>query len=145
MAPPNRRRAAQPDSQALQDLTAPPTPTGRIRKAPVSDPVLGAGTATPAAVDPDEQQVAAATKARRAPAVTAGKEKVGFYQLPDDSARARAAFTWTRNQEGHRSFSDFISAAVMREVERVERKYNNGESWPAMEAGEIPTGKPFGS
>lgn len=76
---------------------------------------------------------------------TAGKPKVGFYQRAEDTARARAAFVWTRPQEGHRSFSDFVAAAVMAEVERLEAKYHGGKPWPAMDAGQLPVGKPLGS
>lgn len=103
--------------------------------------------AEPAAPTLQPAPAAPAARAARAPRATstAGKEKTGFYQLPDDTARARAAFTWTRAQEGHRSFSDFVASALMREVDRLERKYNDGVSWPPMEAGEIPTGKPLGS
>lgn len=72
------------------------------------------------------------------------KSKVGFYQNPDDTARARAAYDWTRPYEGHRSFSDFVASALMREVERLEAKHHGGEPWPAVEPGQLPTGKPLG-
>jgi len=71
------------------------------------------------------------------------KTKMGFYQAPEDAARARAAFHWTRLDEGHRSFSDFVAFAIATEVERLEAKYNGGQPWEPMQPGELPTGKPF--
>lgn len=74
----------------------------------------------------------------------AGKSKVGFYQDADDTARARAAYDWSRPHEGHRSFSDSVASALMREVSRLEAKYHDNKPWPAVEAGQLPTGKPLG-
>ena len=140
--PPTRRRTASPNAQDLAGLREEPPAAGRLRKAPVSDPVLGVASAP----SPDEPATSGRTaSARRAPSPTAGKAKVGFYQEPDDTARARAAYNWTRAQEGHRSFSDFLAHALMREVERLEAEYHGGRPWPSMEPGELPTGKPFGA
>jgi hypothetical protein len=44
----------------------------------------------------------------------------------DDLKRAKAAYTGTSGQEMDRSWSDFISRAVLMEVERRERIYNEG-------------------
>lgn len=139
--PPTRRRSASPSAEDLASLAETPIVGGRLRKAPNSDPVLGvAGTP---ATHPDSADSFAAPS-RRTPKPPS-KTKVGFYQAPEDAARARAAYDWTRPHEGHRSFSDFISSAVMREVERLEEKYQDGQPWPALEPGELPTGKPLGS
>ena len=46
--------------------------------------------------------------------------------------------------EGSRSLSQFINQAVMAEVERLERKYNNGEPFPPVGARELPQGRPMG-
>lgn len=124
------------------------------RPAPRQSGLAGRSPAQPPAPAPapavDAARTAADTATPRTPRAprptsTGGKEKVGFYQRTDDTARARAAFTWTRAQEGHRSFSDFVATALMREVDRLERKYNAGDAWTPMDAGEIPTGKPLGS
>lgn len=139
--PPTRRQSASPNAEDLAGLGETPATGGRLRKAPSSDPVLGVA-GSPAA-RPDTTPSAAAP-ARRA-STSAGKAKVGFYQAPEDTARARAAYDWTRPHEGHRSFSDFIAAAVMREVERLEAQYHDGQSWPALEPGQLPTGKPLGA
>lgn len=140
--PPTRRRSGSPNPQDLAGLREEPPAAGRLRKAPEADPVLGVASGTAR-----EEAPAAAPGAprRSSAAASAGKAKVGFYQDLDDTARARAAFNWTRAQEGHRSFSDFVASALMREVERLENAYNGGDPWPPMEAGELPTGKPLGA
>lgn len=158
MPAPTRRRGARPDTDALDELTQAPAAGGRLRKAPAVDPVLSAGSTSETVQgrgpEVDQRKPAAAQPARAPAAVrvpraervtsTAGKAKVGFYQDPDDTARARAAYDWTRPREGHRSFSDFIATAVMREVAQLEAKYHDGQPWPAVEAGRLPTGKPLG-
>lgn len=69
--------------------------------------------------------------------------KVSFYQDRDDTARVRGAFLATRDDEGHRSMSEFINAAVLGEVERLEVKYNNGDQFPPVEANRSHAGKPL--
>lgn len=156
MPAPTRRRGARPDSADLDELAKAPAGEGRLRKAPVADPVLAAGTAVPTqepglpggsrSEPTPASPTPAADALRRARATpSAGKAKVGFYQDPDDTARARAAYDWTRPYEGHRSFSDFIAGAVMREVARLEAQHHDGQPWPAVEPGQLPTGKPLGS
>lgn len=118
---------SKPDTDALAALSG-----RRLQKAPAGDTVAAVGSPR-------------AEPGRRRPAVesAAAKVKNGYYQSADDIARARAAYSWTHNQEGHRSFSDFIAAAVMTEVERLEKVYNDGRPWEPVGAGEIPTGRPF--
>lgn len=145
MPAPQRRRHGRPDADALAGLDQPatdPTPAdpaeaNRLSKAAPDDLVLGAATGR-------GRGVAGAARGRAASGGTAAKARVGFYQLTDDTARARAAYKWTGHREGHRSFSDFLSAAIMTEVERLEREYNDGKAWAGVHAGEIPTGKPLG-
>jgi hypothetical protein len=151
--PPSRRRGASPDRATLAELAQAP-PRGRLRKAPAADPVLGAvGTApadradsdVPPAGDRRGRRRAAGGPAERTDPPPAAKTKVGFYQDGADTARARAAYDWTRPQEGHRSFSEFIAAAVMREVYRLEAQYHDGKPWPPVQPGQLPTGKPLGA
>lgn len=159
--PPARRRPAGPDTDALAALSSPPPAGGRLKKADHADPVLGlASQPRPSVAEPGREAAgdppaatAAATRPRAAArskqedvSRTGGaKVKVGYYQDPDDMARARSAYDWTRPREGHRSLSDFIAHAVMREVERVEKLYNDGQPWPPLEPGELPGGRPLGS
>lgn len=145
MPAPQRRRHGRPDADALaglDDPNPPPTPATnepaapRLSKAAGDDLVLG----TPA-----QGRGTAAPRARTASSGAGAKARVGFYQLTDDTARARAAYKWTGHQEGHRSLSDFFAAAIMKEVERLERDYNGGQPWPGVDPGDIPTGKPMQS
>lgn len=69
--------------------------------------------------------------------------KVSFYQRREDTARVRGAVLATRLNEGHRSMSEFINAAVLTEVERLEVKYNNGEPFPSVEADRGHAGRPM--
>lgn len=67
--------------------------------------------------------------------VTVGEER---------RARLRTAYTLTHLQEGHRTFSDFISRALDAEVRRLEEKYNGGAEFKTAEQG-VTRGRPLGS
>lgn len=134
MPTPQRRAGTRPAVADLQDLAAPPA-GGRLTKAPKTDPV--AALAGPANSEPARGSGPAT--------VASAKTKTGFYQDVDQAARARAAYTWTRAQESHRTFSDLIARAVLAEVQRLEAKYNDGQPWPGMQPGQIGTGKPLGA
>lgn len=69
--------------------------------------------------------------------------KVSFYQSREDTARMRGAILATRAEEGYRSMSDFLHAAAMAEVERLEAKYNSGEPFPPIEADRGHAGRPL--
>ena len=73
-----------------------------------------------------------------------GRAKVSFYQERADTDRIRGAILHTMATEGSRSLSQFINQAVMAEVERLERKYNGGQPFPAVGARELPQGRPMG-
>ncbi len=68
--------------------------------------------------------------------------KVSFYQEPEDTARLRGAVLHTMIPEGHRSLSQFVIRAVMKEVQRLEEKYNGGKPFRAVAANEMPQGRP---
>lgn len=139
--PPTNRRAAAADTAALDALTAPAS--GRLRKSPAADPVLG--QAAPQAEGGRPQPDRRRRRSNPNPDPGAGpnaKTKVGFYQVAEDTERARGAFEYTRAVEGHATLSEFIAAAVMKEVERLEREYNHGKPWPSLRAGTIATGNP---
>ena len=80
------------------------------------------------------------------PRRSGAKTKVGFFLPAEEADRARAALvnTFGTNQEGPRTFSELIRRALLAEVERLERQYNNGEEWPPVSAGQVPTGRPKG-
>ena len=75
------------------------------------------------------------------------RNKVAFYIDEDDANRARAALseTSTPSREGTRSFSAMIGEALMKEVARLERKYNSGEQWPPLPAWQMPQGRTRGA
>jgi hypothetical protein len=69
------------------------------------------------------------TSPAAAPVPDTASKQVTFYMAADDLKRAKAAYTGTSGQEMDRSWSDFISRAVLMEVERRERLYNEGEKF----------------
>jgi hypothetical protein len=56
--------------------------------------------------------------------------QVTYYMPSDGRSRAKAAFLATSGREGDRSWSEFVTRAVLMEVERRERIYNEGEEFP---------------
>lgn len=112
------------------------------RPTPRRSSLAGASPVTPPPTPP-----AAATTDATTPATSPSpkpRPKVSFYQDPNDTARVRAALFYTLHTEGPRTLTDFISHAVMTEVERLERKYNDGQPFPPIGAGELPQGRPIG-
>lgn len=69
--------------------------------------------------------------------------KVSFYQDRADTDRLRGAVLATRVQEGHRSMSEFINNAVMAEVDRLEKRYNDGQPFPSVDADRGNAGRPL--
>lgn len=74
---------------------------------------------------PEAPQPAAAPTAR-----ASATEQVTFYMPGDARKRAKAAFNATRGQEEDASWSEFVTRALMNEVYRRERLYNEGEPFP---------------
>jgi hypothetical protein len=73
-------------------------------------------------------------KPKRIPAFTP-------YYTEDQAGQVRAAFKAAGLQEGDASVSDLIVRATMREVKRLQRKYNGGKPWPPVPAGELRRGQ----
>lgn len=65
----------------------------------------------------------------RSPMPSATKQ-VTYYMPEGSRTRARAAYNATRGQEEDASWSEFVTRAVMNEVYRRERLYNEGEPFP---------------
>ena len=63
------------------------------------------------------------------------------YFTEDEAGQVRAAFLAAGHLEGDASVSDFIVRASMREVKRLQRKYNGGKPWPPVKAGELRRGQ----
>lgn len=110
--------------------TSPIAPAHEVAPAPrTAAPAPGPRTTAPKAQD--------ARKSKHAP-------KVSFYQDPAETRRMRGAIRVAMAQEGSRGLSDFIHTAVMREVERLEQRYNDGKPFEPAAAGELPQGRPMG-
>ncbi|WP_427008785.1 ParB family protein [Pseudarthrobacter sp. H2] len=75
------------------------------------------------------QTVPKPTSAVQEPLLDSAPKQVTFYMASDDVKRAKAAYTGTSGQEMDRSWSEFISRAVLMEVERRERLYNEGQQF----------------
>ena len=63
------------------------------------------------------------------------------YYTEDQAEQVRAAFKAAGLQEGDASVSDLIVRATMREVNRLQRKYNAGKPWPPVPAGGLRRGQ----
>ena len=74
------------------------------------------------------REPAAETPAAEAAPVRINQTKqITFYMSAVDRQRAKAAYQATSSQEMDASWSEFITRALMNEVLRRERAYNNGE------------------
>ena len=106
-----------------------------------------AETPQPAPAAAPVEKTAEAAPAAEAPAPkkrTKYPPKVSFYQELEDTDRIRGAILHTFAQEGFRNLSQFLTAAAMKEVERLEAKYNDGKPFPPVKARELPQGRPMG-
>lgn len=106
-----------------------------------------AETPQPAPAAAPVEKPAEAAHAAEAPAPkkrTKYPPKVSFYQELEDTDRIRGAILHTFAQEGFRNLSQFLNAAAMKEVERLEAKYNDGKPFPPVKARELPQGRPMG-
>jgi hypothetical protein len=63
------------------------------------------------------------------------------YFTEPDAQQVRAAFLAAGHLEGYTSITEFIEAATMREVRRLQRKYNAGKKWPGVPAGALRRGR----
>jgi hypothetical protein len=63
------------------------------------------------------------------------------YFTESDAEQIRAAFLAAGAAEGYGSVSDLIEAAALREVRRLQRKYNQGRKWEPVQAGALRPGR----
>ncbi|MEV4991601.1 hypothetical protein MRBLMD1_004110 [Pseudarthrobacter sp. LMD1-1-1.1] len=68
--------------------------------------------------------------------------KTSFFQSKESGSRMRSAYMATRHLTGARTLSEFILAAVEREVEALEGRYNGGEQFTA-DPNSVPRGRPL--
>ncbi len=68
-------------------------------------------------------------------------KKKGSFFYEDDLEQIRAAVQAVGQLEGYASITDFVEAAALRELKRLQRKYNGGKKWPGIPAGELRPGR----
>ncbi|WP_143458844.1 hypothetical protein [Leifsonia sp. ALI-44-B] len=108
-------------------------------EAPAPEPAAAAP-----AVEPAEPVRPTRQAASKTPTKGADKKPMSVRASLTDQARIRAAFMATNSSERHGSLSDFITQAALEKVAQLEQKYNGGEPWPPLDAGDVPTGRPIG-
>lgn len=59
----------------------------------------------------------------------------------DDAGGVRTAFLAAGPAEGYASVSDLIEKVILKEVRRLQRKYNGGKPWEPVPPGALPTGR----
>ena len=141
MTRPTPRKSSLSGSSPITSLPAEPkavTPASSTQE-PVSEVDQDAPTRKTRAPEAQAQEAGRRPQPRRK-----YPPKVSFYQDREDTDRVRGAILHTMATEGTRSLSQFINQAVMAEVERLERKYNGGQPFPAVGARELPQGRPMG-
>lgn len=99
------------------------------------EPISGPPARRPAAgvqnlLRANREPAVEAPAAQAEPARVTQTKQITFYMSISDRQRAKAAYQATSGQEMDASWSEFITRAVMTEVLRREREYNNGEPFP---------------
>lgn len=124
-------------------MTRPPARRSSLAGAsPITTPAPEVDEAAPPASTSTSST--SSTSSTRRTTTPKTRAKVSFYQEPEDTDRVRGAILHTMTTEGSRNLTQFINAAVMREVERLEAKYNGGQPFPPIGPGELPQGRPMG-
>lgn len=69
------------------------------------------------------------------------KKSATPYYTEADMQQIRAAVKAVGHLEGYASITDLIEGATLRELRRLQRKYNGGKKWPGVPAGEMRPGR----
>lgn len=132
-------------SENTRDRTVagpPPRPAGvsslirSMRPAPSAEG--DSSDVVPAPLDPPALQMSSP------PAAAGSEAKITVTTRAELRDRVRAAYTMTHAQEGHRTFSEFVSALLEREAVRLETEYNQGNEFHGGNVS-LPRGRPLGS
>ena len=122
--------------------TADPVPVPQAAERPI-EPVSAPQTAQKPSTRPKSRAQAPRAVQRPIPlAEGSPTEKMTTYVPRAVRERAKAAFRATSHLEGDGSFSDFITAAITREVERREQLHNDGQQY-AGDGGRLSAGRPL--
>ena len=123
-------------------VTADPAPAPQAAERPV-EPVSAPQAAQKPSTRPKSRTQAPRAVQRPIPlAEGSPTEKMTTYVPRAVRERAKAAFRATSHLEGDGSFSDFITAAITREVERREKLHNDGQQY-AGDGGRLSAGRPL--
>lgn len=68
-------------------------------------------------------------------------KSVSPYFTEDDADQIRAALNAVGRLEGYASITELVEAATLRELRRLQRKYNGGRKWPGIPAGQARRGR----
>jgi hypothetical protein len=94
---------------------------------------------TPPETPPPAQPPAAAVPRGQ----VAGKEKLQPYiSIPVAEAARNAVVATTPFEGGYQSISDLIEDAIREKVQRLQRKFNNGDPFPERPRKRLKTGRP---
>lgn len=63
------------------------------------------------------------------------------YFTEGDADQIRAAVNAVGHLEGYASITELVEAATLRELRRLQRKYNGGRKWPGIPAGRMRPGR----
>lgn len=69
------------------------------------------------------------------------KKSISPYFTETDADQIRAAVKAVGHLEGYASITDLVEGATLRELKRLQRKYNGGKKWPGVPAGELRPGR----
>lgn len=68
-------------------------------------------------------------------------KSVSPYFTEEDADQIRAALNAVGHLEGYASITELVEAATLRELRRLQRKYNDGRKWAGIPAGQARPGR----
>jgi hypothetical protein len=68
-------------------------------------------------------------------------KSVSPYFTEDDADQVRAVVNAVGRLEGYASITELIEAATLRELRRLQRRYNGDRKWPGIPAGQMRPGQ----
>ncbi len=95
-------------------------------------------------VKPASTETEVKTKAPVSEEAESKAKKVGFYLDDETADRMRAAVVAAMHFEGHQGMSAYLKSLIVKDAERLEQLYNNGEPFPPVQKGHL-RGRPIGS
>lgn len=85
-------------------------------------------------------KIGRSAKGRRTPILKKTKT-VSPYFTEDDADQIRAAVLAVGHLEGYPSITALVEGATLRELRRLQRKYNGGKKWTGVPAGLLRPGQ----